>query len=168
MPGSPGGYNFNNPAPLVLSNGTVLLYWKAMVDGARTMALARAPSWRGPFEQVTVTGVIGEDPVVWQQNGTYHMLFHTCCTTKIPSTAWSEDGITWHVTPGAGHNINPFPAFSKDITLTNGSSLILARRERHQVAIDAASGLPLGLFNGAQPEESTDFTFTSFQPFAQM
>jgi hypothetical protein len=167
LSGGSGGYNFNNPAPVVLANGTVLLYWKAMINNARTMALARAPSWRGPFEQVTVTDVIGEDPVVWQQNGTFHMLFHTCCDDKIPSTAWSEDGISWHVTPGAGHNANPFPAFTKDIALTNGSTIQLQRRERHQVAIDARTGLPLGLFNGAQPVESTDYIFTSFQPFAQ-
>jgi len=141
---------------VLLDNGTVLMYYKAMVDGVRTMALARAPQWNASFEFVGNTGVVGEDPFVWVQNGTYHMIFHTCCDVKIMSMAWSEDGLKWHVTPGAGHNVNPYPAFSKTIELQGGGNVTLSRRERHFLVIDPVTGIPTHLMNGAEPSNDDE------------
>lgn len=195
LQGSHSSWAFNNPAPLIFPNGTTLMIYKGMVDGVRTMEIARAPQWNASFEFVRSTGIMGEDPFVWEQNGTFHMIFHTCCSDKIMSTAWSEDALSWYATPGSGHNVNPYPAFQKEIELEGGGTVELARRERHYVIIDRSTGTPTHLVNGVQPASSsaggspgagsdrigsdhtvrhddpqgrqgTDWTYTSLQPLA--
>lgn len=156
------------------------MYFKSMVGGGPgkppyvVTVLARAPHWSGPFDvdpsTLVHTGIAGDDPFVWIQNGTYHMVLHTCCDAKIPTTAWSQDGITWASTPGEGHDANGFPAFSEDITLTNGTVVQLARRQRHQILQLSSDGAPLMLFKGVAPRTAAGgeggHTYTAVQPFA--
>lgn len=112
QPRGPGAGN-HNPAPLVFSNGTVLMLGRGKDAGAAVSAshrqinhnvwLYRASSWRGPYEWVPSNGVNGsigvgnglvptEDPVLWQGRRGFHVLFHSGAGL---THGWSVDSINW-------------------------------------------------------------------------
>lgn len=77
-----------NPAPLVLANGTILMYFTGNSDSNRCphtgncIGMARAPHWTGPWEVVSTDGAItspdAEDPFAFRDlRGHYHLLMNT-------------------------------------------------------------------------------------------
>ena len=73
----------DNPAPIFLENGTVLLYAKMACNetvNPRSAAcyqygLLRAPHWRGPWTFVRMIEVYGEDVAAWRdQRGNYRTM----------------------------------------------------------------------------------------------
>jgi len=170
-----GGAGCNNPAAYIFPNGTTLLICKVMTgsppsDAIRTMQVAVAPSWRGPYTVVRTTEIYGEDAYVWRQpeDGTFHMLLHAMHPTKIPTTAWSPNGLDW--TPAFVADLHTplsatYPSFPHSLAVTGGSTVQLARRERHQLLLNPAGpNTPPGwLFNGVTTPGTADFSFTAVQ-----
>lgn len=96
-----GSNGCNNPAAALLNNGTVLLVCKVAVTPPgnwRQMAIYTAPNWRGPYTFRRLTQVYGEDAYVWYDayRDAFHMIFHSMHPHKVPSTAWSKDGLEWY------------------------------------------------------------------------
>merc|ERR1712039_516270 len=132
----------------------------------RQMAVYIAESWRGPYRLRTLTPVFGEDAYVWEGPRAFHMIVHSMHPHKIPTVAWSPDGINWipngYAGPDRGEPV-PRQSFSHTIELESGSSLQLARRERHQVLVDPVTREPLALYNGATLPGKGDYSFTAVQ-----
>jgi hypothetical protein len=96
------GDSCNNPGAYIFPNGTTLLVCKMEVkppagEGIRQMQMAVAPHWKGPYKKLPPTQVFGEDANIFRQpqDGNFHMLLHSMHPHKLPTTAWSPDGISW-------------------------------------------------------------------------
>ena len=168
--GAGSGPDCNNPAPALLANGSVLLVCKLQLEPQpspwRQMAVYIAPTWRGPFRFARLTPVWGEDAYVWRDpaRGAFHMLLHAMHPHKVPTTAWSEDGLEWTPSGFAGPpEPAPEAAFDSTIALVGGGVLQTARRERHQPIFDAG-GQMVGLCNGVTLEGEGDHSFTACVP----
>jgi hypothetical protein len=116
--------------------------------------------------------MIHQDAFIFRQpqDGNMHMLLHSMHPHKLPTTAWSADGIHWtpaFVADSSCTEGEMYPSFGYDIALANGSAPFKARRrERHQVLVGAATGVPMYLFNGVEDGDG-DFSFTAGQPIQQ-
>jgi hypothetical protein len=99
---TPVGWGYDNPAPWIFDNGTVLMLSRkyngtaahAHIEPHDTIWLVRADSFKGPYELVFDRPVFEhenfneEDPCLWRDHrGNFHALFHF---TK--GHAWSADG----------------------------------------------------------------------------
>ena len=166
-------YGCNNPAAWIFPNGTTLLVCKRGWPETFRMQVAVAPHWRGPYRVARLTEVYGEDAFIWQakEDGHFHMLTHSMYPKpdKIPTTAWSEDGLEWTPAFVCNHSAargHTYPSFGHEIEMTDGSKFRLARRERHQLVLE--DGVATHLLNGVTEAGRTDdFAFTSVQPINQ-
>ena len=137
-----------NPAPLLLENGTALLYFTATPcppnSGAlapNCIAVAKSDNgWAGPYSMMEakhpITYPESEDPFVFQDfRGNFHLLtnvntFHARCAQSVPcgGHAFSYDGLVWsNLTIGA---------FGPVITFANGTEWVNAYVERPLVTLD--------------------------------
>jgi len=140
-----------NPAPVILANGTVLLYYRGSSTQGGTkiyqIGLASAPNWKGPYTRVVDTSlftVSNEDPFVWQEtDGHFHMLTHYFAGGG--GHAFSADGVHWKFA-GVGYN--------QSVVWDDHTTTKFGRRERPQVLIE--NGKPIMLFNGVTPEGSNN------------
>ena len=170
------GGGCNNPGPVVLKNGTVLLICKVAVTSGpggakpwRQMAVYVAPSYKGPYELKRLTPVYGEDAYAWYdpKRDAFHMLLHAMHPRKMPTTAWSKNGLDWTPNGFAGPpNPAARPSFNSSIALAAGAGqprvLHVHRRERHQ-PIFSNEGELIGLCNGVTTGE-LDYSFTACVP----
>jgi hypothetical protein len=153
-----------NPAPLLLSNGTVLLAFRSTPcpggggSGGEYLGLASAPHWNA-----TAYGVHGapavapsdgtgyhEDPYLFEDaRGRLHIISHNqgpdnvCNRTGSQSCGahlYSRDGSSWAVSASPVYDL---------LELKNGTLLLPATRQRPQLVLDGATRAPLWLFNGA-------------------
>jgi hypothetical protein len=176
---SGGAWAANNPALWIdPANGSVLLVYKVGCACpppcvfCRQFGVATAPEWRGPYTDLGLIPVYGEDAYVWRDpdgapGAGWHMLSQggNYAPQYPPYTghfhvAFSPDGVSgWTVEAGS-------EVFNASIALQSGGSVELARRERHQVLFDSATGAPAFLFNGAESASagSGDHSFTVVQP----
>jgi len=86
-------YIVTNPTPVILSNGTTLLYYRGTPkywgsrhatatepnDLPESVGVAIAPDWQGPYTKVftkPILSVMNEDPFVWKSDRGFHMLTH--------------------------------------------------------------------------------------------
>ena len=163
-----GSVQCDNPAPLVLRNGTVLLMCSRAnsrhlrPNGTRApphWRLHRADSPRGPWTVVTEvyplsnrTGPQTEDPFIWEDlDGHLHALGHTFPpvgpnggTTPshvLSMHGHSRDGVMWKWSKG-----QPYDA---TVRYPNGSTVLHATAERPKLVIDS-TGFPTHLLNGLQ------------------
>lgn len=140
------------------------LNWCAMVNpptcttprALTEIWLARAPSFRGPYEVVgdgpVTRATREEDPGIWRdQNGNFHAIFHG------PGHAWSRDGLTWslatdvavpnstkcHTEGDASGCGGPFHG---SIRHADGTVQALSDEERPKVWVNSSTGLPQLLF----------------------
>jgi len=176
---SGGAWAANNPA-LYLDpvNGSALLVYKVGCACpppcvfCRQFGIATAPEWRGPYTDLGLIPVYGEDAYVWRDpdgvpGGGWHMLSQGGnYAPQYPAytghfhVAYSPDGVSgWTVEAGS-------EVFNGTIALQSGGAAVeLARRERHQVLFDTATGAPAFLFNGAESAGAAgDHSFTTVQP----
>ena len=180
-----GSWGADNPAPIFLENGTVLLYAKMACNetvNPRSAAcyqygLLQAQHWRGPWTFVRMIEVFGEDVAAWQdQRGNFHMLLQGGPYKGTASAylrncvghyhlATSKDGLEWmmhcHVTLVPRH----WPSYP----LTNGSIVKVKRRERHYVLL-GPNKQPLWLYNGVAGQDyikemGQDHTYSAAQAF---
>lgn len=168
----------NNPALYIDPNdgGVTLIYKTGCAcpppcTFCRQFGIASAPEWRGPYTDLGLIPVYGEDAYIWRDpvgaaGGGWHMLFQGGSYSPIyPQyvghwhTAYSPDGVhNWTVERFSN-------AFNATIPLQSGGAVQLNRRERSQVVFDAATGAPAFLFNGATPASPDgDHSFTTVQP----
>eukprot|EP00041_Stephanoeca_diplocostata_P018984 m.402477 g.402477 ORF g.402477 m.402477 type:complete len:363 (+) comp21179_c0_seq3:120-1208(+) len=125
--GSGESLDCNNPAAYTgFENGTVILICKVMSErqNIRQMLVAVAPNWRGPYIVHGSTPVFGEDAFIWRaaEDGSFHMLLHSMHPTKICTTAWSTDGLSW--TPAFVADLNTtiddtYPSFNHRYVVTS-------------------------------------------------
>ena len=171
------GWSCNNPGATFLKNGTVILVCKVLVTQGpekglpwRQMAIYAAPSWDSPYKFQRLTPVYGEDGYIWYDpkadggTGAFHMLLHAMRPVKIPTTAWSKDGLDWIPNGYAGPSANPQPrsSFNYSIAMRNGDVLRVQRRERHQPIFK--DGKLIGLCNGVTTVDRSDYSFTACVP----
>jgi len=139
----------SNPAPLFLPNdgGVVMLYkgrGKGQLVGAAWAPALEGPWSRGAEPQPFGTGV--EDPWLWldKRTSVLHALFHQGAGSGASwggAHAFSlNSGRSWNFTG---------PAYSGKMAWSNGTTTVLARRERPQGVTDA-NGTLVALLNAAQ------------------
>jgi len=73
-PGTWERYLVSNASPLVMPDGSILLYYKGVEELRKhAISVARATQIEGPYERLTDkpfdVGVGAEDPTMWIENG---------------------------------------------------------------------------------------------------
>eukprot|EP01062_Namystynia_karyoxenos_P011187 TRINITY_DN1398_c0_g1_i2.p1 TRINITY_DN1398_c0_g1~~TRINITY_DN1398_c0_g1_i2.p1 ORF type:complete len:1243 (+),score=262.10 TRINITY_DN1398_c0_g1_i2:101-3730(+) len=134
------------PSPLLLANGSVLLYYSvdppkgAAAPHGRVVGVARSDSGPGgPFavlrEGLWADADTVESPFVWRDSrGNFHMLAGGVWPSPDRGRhAYSKNGIDWYLSPGHAYN-----------TSVEGTDLQFARRTRPQMVLDArfTQGVP--------------------------
>jgi len=154
----------DNPTVYYYSNGSVIVLfrsWYVESNGTKQswIGAATAPHWQGPYHVPSkpLFETNQEDPFIWRDkaNGYFHALFHTQVSGACGRHAYSMDGISWTLSPTAAYN--------QSVQFEDGKSSWLARRERPQLHFDPATGRPIALYNGVQPD-SNDRTYTLVTP----
>lgn len=155
-----------NPAPLVLKNGSVLLYYRGDDRKSptfrgkrhRKIGVAFAESWKGPYKRLSDLPITssGEDPVVWANadGSGYHMIFENKFQGIVGQHAYSTDGLDWHV--------DPEPLYDLGVAFPFGNISRLERRERPQL-LRGTNGEPTYLFNAVQGMRKRSNSSTSVQ-----
>ena len=131
--------------------------------GCTVIGLARAHHWSADYELVggPIVPYQQEDPYIYKTKRGYHAVFHGMDPWPSSHTgrhAFSIDGIQWH-----GGDVD---CWNNTVELVDGSTIVLARRERPELIHDE-HGRPVALLNGAQfgtvPGNPGDQTFTLSQ-----
>jgi alpha-L-fucosidase len=135
-PGTWEQYLVSNSSPLVMPDGSILLYYKG-VEKLRTNAIgvARALRPEGPYERLSDkpfdAGVGAEDPTMWIENGRYHALMLDTdqqVSGKEIYYATSTDGLHWETQP------NPV-AIPKAYAWSDGTPRRMGSTERPQILV---------------------------------
>ena len=135
-------YSFltSNPSPIIHSDGSVLLMFKARAHegdthGNMSIGLAKADNYLGPYKVISDEPVFGpnklgeiEDPSIWLDDSGYHMLAKDmsgkiCGEHHAGILCHSDNGIDWRL------DDHPL-AYSKNITWDNGEKTTLGQMER--------------------------------------
>ena len=170
--------NPSMPAPLILPNGTTLVYYQAAncPDGWGNLApacvgvLRSESGWRGPYDLVDgianapiVRHMESEDPFVFQTKRGFHLLtnintYHKRCAAgvKCGGHAWSNDGLVW--------SNQTIGAFGPKVILENGSIVVNSYVERPQVFLDP-TGEPEVLYVGLTRPDGYQDSVTWAQRF---
>jgi hypothetical protein len=131
----PLGEDANNPAPLVLDDGAVLMAYR---DLDLHMHIARASWFDGEYrilaEDIFPAGPL-EDPDLFFENGEYHMVIEDnegvlTGHVRFGGHLVSTDGVTWRP-------CSPKIAYTHHIEFEDGSELDAERRERPQLFCDS-------------------------------
>ena len=158
----------SNAAPAFASDGSgrILLAYKGLgkaqpskppcTDGSgkACISVAQAPHWAAPFEHTTANRgmiMLGEDPSLWQAPGSSGGLWHMVYEHYVGEGAQRRSGAhAWSASGGLVEDWSVAPNISwVDLeTALEGRTVVLAKRERYQVAL-GAEGQPSLLFNGA-------------------
>jgi len=159
----------SNPAPFVHEDGSVLLIYKSAPvpyperNNNRTLqfGVARADHYNGPYERVSENNRIAfepidtdvEDPYIWYDGNKYYLLAK-CMNDDITGeaqsgfVATSTDGISWKIADEP-------KAYSRTITLDNGSTVEMKKLERPQVLIQ--DGQPTHVFFASRNQKDEIF-----------
>ncbi len=125
-----------NPAPCVLPDGRIYLYYRSNTPEGLRIGLAVADTPEGPYRRVqdkpVLTGFNVEDPFVWHNGSEFEMLakdMKGTITGELHAGAHfkSSDGIRWELV-GKG--------YSRTIEDSNGNPLHLGCLERPQLLFD--------------------------------
>jgi hypothetical protein len=135
-PGTWERYLVSNSSPLVMPDGSILLYYKGVEELRKNaIGIARATRIEGPYERLTDkpfdVGVGAEDPTMWIENGRYHALMLDTDRTfsdKEIYYASSSDGLHWETEP------NPV-AIPKDYPWSDGVARRMGSTERPQILV---------------------------------
>lgn len=145
---APGAWDamlVTNPAPCVLPDGRIYLYYRSNTpDGLRIgVAEAAAPSgpYRRKFDHPVLSGFDVEDPFVWHDGGKFRMLAKDMTGgitgEKHAGAAFeSADGVDWRFT-GKG--------YSRTVVNEKGEAVEFGSLERPQLLLDG-EGEPEYLF----------------------
>lgn len=138
-----------NPAPCVMDDGRILLYYRSNTPQGLRIGLAAADAPDLPFERVCDEPVLRfaegchvEDPFVWHEAGRLHMLAKDmtgglCGELHAGIYAQSEDGVHWRLPPKP-------KAYSRRVLWDDGSTTVQGCLERPQLLLE--DGRPVCLF----------------------
>ena len=172
-------YVVTNPTPIILDNGTTLLYYRGTpkywdddnngtvvphqpLDLPESVGVATAPHWSGPYTKVfqqPILKVMNEDPFAWKNQHGFHLLTHGRNDWWNTHHSYSKDGLQW----SDGSDIATDP----NVTLTNGSIYRFTNRERPQIYFNETTGEPAVLFNGVCPGKKYTYAYTLGQRLNQ-
>jgi alpha-L-fucosidase len=135
-PGTWERYLVSNSSPLLMPDGSILLYYKGVEELRKNaIGIARATRIEGPYERLTDkpfdVGVGAEDPTMWIENGRYHALMldtDRSFSEKEIYYATSSDGLHWQTEP------NPL-AIPKDYPWSDGVARRMGSTERPQILV---------------------------------
>lgn len=137
-----------NPAPCILPDGRIYLYYRSNTPEGLRIGLAVANSPEGPYMRIqdepVMKGISVEDPFVWHNGENFEMLakdMKGTLTGEVHAGAHflSRDGIHWQVQG---------KAYSRSITYEDGRSVTLGSLERPQ-PLFGTDGIPKCLFAAA-------------------
>eukprot|EP01059_Diplonema_ambulator_P036181 TRINITY_DN8925_c0_g1_i1.p1 TRINITY_DN8925_c0_g1~~TRINITY_DN8925_c0_g1_i1.p1 ORF type:complete len:399 (+),score=61.65 TRINITY_DN8925_c0_g1_i1:39-1199(+) len=168
-----------NPGPYLHPNGSVLLMYRGCgyyCSGGEKIGLAVADSYTSvSYERLNKAHSLcdtcyNEDPYVWQDTrGNYHALLHNLgpnggfdCheaggeyrSCDMGTHAFSSDGFSW--------TFSKTVPFNTTVAWSDGSSVVLHRRERPQLIVE--NGAPQYLINGVQYFNDGDRSATLIVP----
>eukprot|EP00928_Gymnodinium_smaydae_P080033 TRINITY_DN63832_c0_g1_i1.p1 TRINITY_DN63832_c0_g1~~TRINITY_DN63832_c0_g1_i1.p1 ORF type:complete len:404 (-),score=3.48 TRINITY_DN63832_c0_g1_i1:124-1335(-) len=172
-------YVVTNPSPVILENGTVLLYYRGTPhywgrdrgspwhrngsnDLPESIGLAIAPHWSGPYVKrfrEPILKTMNEDPFAWRDSRGFKMLTHARNDWWNTHFAFSHDGLTW----SSGDAVATGP----NVTLTDGTVHRFTNRERPHIYFNESTGAPAILFNGVCPFDKYDYAYTIAQYLEQ-
>lgn len=138
-----------NPAPCVLGDGSILLYYRSNTPDGLRIGVAKAKGLGEPFVRISDEPVLTfndgsfvEDPYVWWTGERIELLAKDM-TGGITGEkhagvqAWSRDGIAWEL-------CQPPKAYSRKVVWENGEVTVQGSLERPQLLIK--DGKPTHLF----------------------
>ena len=155
-------WDFNgntNPAPCVLEDGTVYMFYKSMTqDRHLNIGLATADNFEGPYrrrdDQLRIGVQAGaaevEDPFLWHQDGMFHILAKDLtgkiCGEKYAGIyAFSKDCIKWEVPDQP-------KAYSRTVRWADGSVTEQGALERPQLLFE--NGMPVCMYAATSQGET--------------
>ena len=130
-----------NPAPCVLGDGSVLLYYRSNTPRGLRIGVARAPQWDGPYHRLADEPILTlpggsyvEDPYVWHTGDCFQMIAKDMTGGLTGEKhagvhATSPDGLHWELS-------QPAKAYSRRITWANGMTTVQGSLERPQLLIE--------------------------------
>ena len=148
-----------NPAPLVLPNGSALLFFRGTrwpIDGLERIGLAKSEDgWKGPYGRVQDQPLwdpnnraeFVEDPHVWQVpiRCSIERPLHCSIEYSVQSPRgfhllshghWDENGYYACATKAEGPwKFRIKPSYTNVLHMTNGTNVALVQRERPQVML---------------------------------
>lgn len=164
----------NNPAAMVLPNGTVVLVYRSnackknIATSGEHLGVAVAPHWSGTFVRdaepivapsMSRTGKTNnEDPFLWHVtnsdgNVSFHIVNHQQGIGNVcgDATAGHTCGAHWFArNPHGPWHMSPEPVYGAAVTFANGTTRSLQTRQRPQLVFSEEDGqTPTWLFNGA-------------------
>ena len=156
-PGKVGDFDSaftNNPTPVLLNNGSVVLIYKGRAAqcpacGNMRTGVAFAQTWEGPYVKQTSTAPMQvpggcEDAAVYvSPSGIFRVVFHCGCNYLVAVSA-----------DGHGYTAIGAPKPWCNITYADGEQETLQRRERPQWVM-GRDGLPTHLMTGVEPAAQT-------------
>eukprot|EP00933_Yihiella_yeosuensis_P072138 TRINITY_DN80448_c0_g1_i1.p1 TRINITY_DN80448_c0_g1~~TRINITY_DN80448_c0_g1_i1.p1 ORF type:complete len:411 (+),score=58.79 TRINITY_DN80448_c0_g1_i1:81-1313(+) len=157
-----------NPGPLFpFENETAYLFFRGTqwpVNGEERIGLAKAASWKGPYERVYEESIFTgrhndqqtfvEDPFIWKDHKGrgFKGLFHGHFDEKgYYGFAEQVEG-PWY--------FSNEPAYTNVINLTSGKQETFGQRERPQLWFDEHTGEPSILFTGVAPPGAAFYGYT--------
>ncbi len=127
-----------NPAPCVLDDGSVYLFYRSNTPSGMKIGVAKAPSFSDRFTRVVdhplfqkFDGMVIEDVFVWS-NGDHFEMIAKDCNGKLCGEKWggvhfvSRDGIRWDAA-------DPITAYSRTVRFRDGRSVEAYHLERPNV-----------------------------------
>ncbi len=146
-PGKWDGTVVTNPAPCLLPDGRVMLYYRSNTPEGLRIGAAMAAHWSAPFERVGDDPVLAstathfvEDPFVWHEDGQFQMLAKDM-TGDITGErhagvhCTSPDGLAW---------TERGKAYSRTVHWSDGSVTTQGCLERPQLLLE--DGRPTHLY----------------------
>ena len=153
-----------NPAAVILPDGSVVLYYKAVGFSKDLLryGVAKAQSVEGPYTRLTDEPIFRfdstndhiEDAFAWYNGQQYEMIFKDmaggiCGEPKAGVHALSDNGIDW--------KLAPLPmAYSRTVKWDDGTTTEQPLLERPQILFE--DGKPTHLFaaTGTMPDTTSD------------
>jgi hypothetical protein len=142
-------------APILLANRSLLTFTRGAfaphpIPTCAIWTVVSEGGWNGTYSVVGNTTTFPmslEDTYMFQDpRGNFHALFHSFVKGAVGGHAFSRDGSSWTFASKANGFLQD-GAYSRVVTLANGTRLTLDRRERPHLLLDAA-GNPAYLTNG--------------------
>ena len=138
-----------NPAPCVLDDGRILMYYRSNTPNGLRIGATMAQELGAPFVRISEEPVLQfegdnfvEDPYVWQVGDHFELVAKDikggiCGEVHAGIHARSDDGVHWRL-------CTPCKAYSRKIRWDDGSTKVQGCVERPQLLIE--DGVPTHLF----------------------
>jgi len=166
--------HISNPSALQLDNGSwVMAYrWNGGNEhvGIATSRESTLPI--GPWYNVANLSVPGEDPFIWNEGGSLHIIFHVengQAYSEQPSLhAWAAADDLYHWNVSRSFEWFGEGAYSTNITWTDSTTQRFYRRERPEILFDD-NGRPLWFLSAVQEQRTPNqtgfpFSYSVAQP----